>query len=270
MRLPGAGDSVRLAARGTIMTGIRVRNSQWIGLSVAGVMALGLAAQTRDLGDAKPETVGFSAQRLERLHAVLQKYVDTQQLPGMVTVLARHGKIVDFRTYGKRDLASGAPMEKDAIFRIYSMTKPITGVAMMILYEQGKWSPADPIAKYIPEFAHLKVYKGADDAGKPILVNPAHAPTMAEFLRHLRNNGGRQDVSRRAGAGIEESAADDRQVGRDSAALPAGHPVGLQRFRGHPGVPGGETVGPVAGGIHAPEHLAAAGNEGHGLPRGAG
>jgi CubicO group peptidase (beta-lactamase class C family) len=130
------------------------------------------------------ETVGFSPQRLERLHALLQKYIDDQQLPGMVTVLARHGKIVDFRTYGKRDLASGAPMEKDAIFRIYSMTKPVTGVAMMILYEQGKWSPGDPIARYIPEFAHFKVFKGSDADGKPVLEDPVHAPTMAELMSH--------------------------------------------------------------------------------------
>ena len=82
-------------------------------------MALGLPAQPRDLSEAKPETVGISSQRLERLHAVLQKYINDQQLPGMVTVLARHGKIVDFQTYGKRDFASGAPMEKDAIFRIF-------------------------------------------------------------------------------------------------------------------------------------------------------
>jgi len=102
----------------------------------------------------------------------------------MVTVLARHGKIVDFRTYGKRDLASGAPMEKDTIFRIYSMTKPITGVALMILCEQGKWIPGDSIAKYIPEFARLKVFKGIDADGKPILEDPAHVPTMAELMSH--------------------------------------------------------------------------------------
>src|ERR1035441_783452 len=66
-----------------------------------------------------------------------------------------HGKIVDYRTYGVRDMATGAPMTNDTIFRDYSMTKPITGVAMMILYEQGKWLPSDPISKYISEFVHL-------------------------------------------------------------------------------------------------------------------
>jgi CubicO group peptidase (beta-lactamase class C family) len=142
------------------------------------------AAKTRDLADAKPEAVGFSSQRLDRLHALLQKKVDDKQLPGIVTVLARHGKVVDFQTYGKKDLASGAPMDKDTIFRIYSMTKPVTGVAMMILYEQGKWSPGDPISKYIPEFAHLKVFKGMDSGGKPILEDLARAPTMAELMSH--------------------------------------------------------------------------------------
>jgi len=151
---------------------------------LSALLALTLAAQPRDLPQTTPEAAGFSSQRLERLHSQLQKLVDDKQLAGMVTVLARHGKVVEFRTYGKRDLASGAPMEKDTIFRIYSMTKPITGVALMILYEQGKWIPGDPIAKYIPEFAHLKVFKGVDADGKPLLEDPAHAPTMAELMSH--------------------------------------------------------------------------------------
>jgi CubicO group peptidase (beta-lactamase class C family) len=92
--------------------------------------------------------------------------------------------VIDYRAYGQRDLASGAPMTKDAIFRAFSMTKPITGVAMMILYEQGKWLPMDPIAKYIPEFAHLKVFKGLDGAGNMILEEPVHPPTMHELLTH--------------------------------------------------------------------------------------
>ena len=109
---------------------------------------------------AKPETVGFSTERLERLHAAMQQEVESKQISGFVTILARHGAVVEYRGGGLRDMAGGAPMTKDTIFRDYSMTKPVTGVAMMILYEQGKWLPADPISKYIPEFAHLKVCKG--------------------------------------------------------------------------------------------------------------
>jgi CubicO group peptidase (beta-lactamase class C family) len=137
-----------------------------------------------DMTPVKPESVGFSSARLERLHAAMQAEVDKKQISGYVTILARHGKVVDYRVGGVRDMASGAPMTKDAIFRDYSMTKPVTGVAMMILYEQGKWLPSDPIAKYVPEFAHLKVFKGMDADSKPILVDPDHAPTMRELMSH--------------------------------------------------------------------------------------
>ena len=137
-----------------------------------------------DLAVHSPESVGFSSERLERLHSAMQKTIDNKQIAGMVTLLARHGKIVDFRAYGVRDIASGAPMTKDTIFRDYSMTKPVTGVAMMILYEEGKWLPSEPIAKYVPEFAHLKVFKGVDGDGKMILVDPDHPPTMHELMSH--------------------------------------------------------------------------------------
>ena len=137
-----------------------------------------------DMTPVQPESVGFSSQRLERLHAFMQQVVDKKELAGAVTILARHGKIVDYRTYGMRDLATSTAMTKDTIFRDYSMSKPVTGVAMLILYEQGKWLPTDPISKFIPEFAHLKVYNGLDPLGKMILVDPIHAPTMRELMTH--------------------------------------------------------------------------------------
>jgi CubicO group peptidase (beta-lactamase class C family) len=137
-----------------------------------------------DVTIVKPESVGISSERLERLHALIQNEIDQKQLAGAVTILARHGKIVEYRTYGQRDIANSLPMTKGTIFRDYSMTKPVTGVAMMLLYEQGKWLPNDPISKYIPEFAHLKVYKGIDTSGKMILVDPDHAPTMRELMTH--------------------------------------------------------------------------------------
>lgn len=141
-------------------------------------------AATFDLSLHNPESVGFSTQRLERLHTLMQRFVDEKQIPGIVTVLARHGKVIDYRAYGVRDVASGAPMTKDTIFRDFSMTKPVVGIAMMILWEQGKWLPSDPIAKYIPEFAHLKVFKGVDADGKMILDDPIHPPTMQELMTH--------------------------------------------------------------------------------------
>lgn len=137
-----------------------------------------------DMTPVKPESVGFSSERLERLHAFLQGEIDQKQLAGAVTILARHGKVVEYRTYGMRDLATSTPMTRDTIFRDYSMTKPVTGVAMMILYEQGKWLPSDPISKFIPEFAHLKVFNGFDANGKMRLADPVHPPTMRELMTH--------------------------------------------------------------------------------------
>lgn len=141
-------------------------------------------AQVRELAETKPEAVGFSAERLKRLDAAMQAKVDSKELAGIVTVLARHGKVVDMKTYGQQTIAGNKPMQKDSIFRIYSMTKPITGVAMMMLYEEGKWRPEDPIAKYIPELAGLKVFSGVDKDGNPTLENAGHQPTIGELMTH--------------------------------------------------------------------------------------
>jgi CubicO group peptidase (beta-lactamase class C family) len=141
-------------------------------------------AASGDIPEVKAESVGFSAERLGKLDAGLKSLVDAKKVSGMVTILARHGKIVDYKTYGYADVASQKPMQKDTIVRIYSMTKPITGIAMMMLYEEGKWKPSDPIARYIPEFRDLKVFTGVDKDGKPILDKPGHAPTMGELMSH--------------------------------------------------------------------------------------
>jgi CubicO group peptidase (beta-lactamase class C family) len=141
-------------------------------------------AAPSEIPQTKPEAVGFSAERLGKLDAGMQSLVDNKKLAGLVTVLARHGKIVEEKSYGFADVASRKPMEKDTIVRIYSMTKPITGIAMMMLYEEGKWKPSDPISRYIPEFRDLKVYSGLEKDGKPALEKPSHAPTMGELMSH--------------------------------------------------------------------------------------
>jgi CubicO group peptidase (beta-lactamase class C family) len=142
------------------------------------------AAASNEIPETKPELVGFSAERLLRLDAAMKSLVDSKKLAGLVTVLARHGKIVEEKTYGYADVAAQKPMQKDSIVRIFSMTKPITGIAMMMLYEEGKWKPSDPIARYIPEFRDLKVFSGVDKDGKPNLDKPVHAPTMGELMSH--------------------------------------------------------------------------------------
>ena len=107
---------------------------------------------------AVPEAVGVSAERLERIRPLLQDYVDKENLPGFLTVVARHGKVVHFETIGMRDIENKKPIEPDTIFRIYSMSKPITSVAVMILYEEGHFQLGTPVSKFIPEFENMKVY----------------------------------------------------------------------------------------------------------------
>lgn len=141
-------------------------------------------ATKHDASLSTPESVGFSSARLEHLHTLLQDSVDHKEVSGVVSILARHGKIIDYRTYGHQDMAAGTPMTRDTIFRAFSMSKPVTAVAMMLLYEQGKWLPTDPISKYIPEFAQLKVLKSVDANGQMVLEDPVRPPTMQQLMSH--------------------------------------------------------------------------------------
>src|SRR5690606_23691474 len=93
---------------------------------------------------------------MKALDAEMHEMVDMQKLAGVTTLVARHGKVVHFDAYGKQDLTTGQPLARDSIFRIASMTKPITGVAMMILYEEGKWKLDDPVSKFIAEVVGRK------------------------------------------------------------------------------------------------------------------
>jgi CubicO group peptidase (beta-lactamase class C family) len=142
------------------------------------------AAIAADLPTARPERVGMSSQRLGMLKSEMQALVDRNQLPGVLTMVAKDGKVVQFDVAGKRDLASNAPLQKDSIFRIYSMSKPITGVAMMMLFEEGKWQLNDPVSKHIPEWANLKVAKVNPQNGSVTQVAPDHAMTMRELMSH--------------------------------------------------------------------------------------
>src|SRR5207237_2735640 len=106
---------------------------------------------------AEPEQLGLSAERLDRIAPALHRDIAAELIPGAVMLIARHGKIGYFQAFGMRDKALTAPMPRDAIFRLGSMTKPITIAAAMTLVEEGRLSLADPISKYLPQFAHLQV-----------------------------------------------------------------------------------------------------------------
>ncbi len=138
----------------------------------------------RDLAIVAPETVGVSSARLERLEAGMRQFVDDRRLAGVHTMMARHGKIVHSSLAGTKDIESGAPLTDDSIYRIYSMSKPITGVALMMLYEEGKWRLNDPVTRYIPEFEGLQVYAGDGPDGEPQLEDANRSMTMRELMTH--------------------------------------------------------------------------------------
>jgi CubicO group peptidase (beta-lactamase class C family) len=142
------------------------------------------SAGAAPLPRAKPEAVGFSAQKLKKLDETLQALVDQGQIAGGVILLGRHGRVVALNAYGKQSLETGEAMPADAIFRIRSETKPVTGVAMLILYQEGRWKLDDPVTKYVPEFANLRIASGVDAEGRPILTPTTRPPTMRELMTH--------------------------------------------------------------------------------------
>jgi CubicO group peptidase (beta-lactamase class C family) len=110
--------------------------------------------------------------------------VDEGTVSGVVSMVSRKGVPIHASAYGKQDLASATPMRMDTIFRAFSMTKPVTAVAMMLLYEQGKWRLSDPVTKFLPELGGVRVYKGVDAQGNPVLEPPKSAPTMLQLMTH--------------------------------------------------------------------------------------
>tara|TARA_R110002072_G_scaffold1780_9_gene14764 strand:- start:50483 stop:51649 length:1167 start_codon:yes stop_codon:yes gene_type:complete len=120
----------------------------------------------------------MSSERLERIRPIMQNYIDQGQLAGITTMITRRGKIVHQETVGVLNLNTGEALEADSLFRIYSMTKPIVSVALMQLYEQGKFQLDDPVAKYLPAFKDVEVLEDG------VRVKAKHAPTIREVMSH--------------------------------------------------------------------------------------
>jgi CubicO group peptidase (beta-lactamase class C family) len=133
---------------------------------------------TATLSTAQPQTVGLSTAHLQALCDVLQRDIDAQRLPGAVVLVARQGQLAWLKSLGQQDPGNATPMREDSIFRIYSMTKPVVSVAVMMLMERGLLLLSDPISQYLPEFAHPVVL---DDQGVAHATAP---PTIQDLLRH--------------------------------------------------------------------------------------
>lgn len=151
--------------------------------AVAVIPLLALTLRAQPLPLSSPEAEGLSSERLDRLHAHYEKLVRDGQRAGAVTLIARHGKIADWRAYGFRNLEAKLPMEKDAICRIASMTKLVTSVAVLMLLEEGRFHLADPISDYLPEWKNVKVLRGGT-ADAPDLIDPKSPVTVKHLLTH--------------------------------------------------------------------------------------
>ncbi|QYF86947.1 serine hydrolase [Brevundimonas sp. PAMC22021] len=136
-----------------------------------------------------PEVLGFSSARLADLNGYMSGMVEAGLVAGTSTLLMRHGQVAAFQTFGHARLGDAAPLSPDTIFRIYSMTKPVTGVAMMILFEEGRWRLDDPVTDHLPELEGQKVFVGMADDGSMMTEDVVRPPTMRELMSHTAGLG---------------------------------------------------------------------------------
>ncbi len=141
------------------------------------------SVSAQELSRAKPEELGLSSERLQRLSAVFQEYVDEGKLSGSVILIARHGKVAYLEAFGHRDRESKSPMKTDTIFRIASQTKALISVGVMILQEEGQLLISDPVGKYIPEFQETTVAVAKEGVGYDV-VKAKRSITIRDLLTH--------------------------------------------------------------------------------------
>ena len=188
---------------------------------MAGLALAFFAGVAATVPSGKPEDVGFSSERLQRINELVQRYIDSNQISGAVTMVSRKGRVAHYEAQGLMDIESKAPMRKDAIFRMASMSKPVTGVAILMLMEEGKLRLTDPVSQFIPEFKNPKVAMakalppGPTPAGQPprepeIYTVPAEREiTIRDLMTHT--------------SGLESGGAGTREGARISPRRTSDH-----------------------------------------------
>jgi CubicO group peptidase (beta-lactamase class C family) len=156
----------------------------------------GSPALAKALPDTAPASAGFDAARLKRIDIAMKRLIDAGQAPGFITAIVRDARIVHFETHGQRNLAGQAPMTRDTIFRLMSMTKPIVSVAAMMLVEEGRMRLSDPVARFIPAFAKSKVYVNRN--GEDLETTPARRQIQVRNLL-MHTSGYTYGFGRRSG-----------------------------------------------------------------------
>ena len=163
--------------------------------TLTGLLVVHLSACTKITGSAFPDltsnplVTGVDVEKIAALESRMRQFVVEGDSMGIATLLVRDGKVASYTQAGVRDLLNGEPITQDSMYRIYSMSKPITGVAMMILHEQGAFSLDDPVSKFIPEFENLKVVKSYDLEGNVELEPLQRQPTIRELMSHTAGFG---------------------------------------------------------------------------------
>ncbi len=165
-----------------------------------------------------------------RIDSTLKAYVDSGNIAGVSALIFEKDKEVYFNAFGYADREAQQPMDRNTIVQIYSMTKPITGVALMTLYEEGKFDLDDPVSKYAPEFADMQVYAGEDASGNPILEEPHRPMTVRDLTRHTAGFGRNADIP-----GLGKMIAEADALDRENTLVEMAEKMGSTPLYFHPG-----------------------------------
>ena len=169
-----------------------------VSLCVAALTAAGATARAQELPRATPESVGLSSERLDEATRGLQAHVDAGDVAGVVAGVVRHGRLVYLEALGELDRERGMPMRDDALFRLYSMTRPITSLAAMILWQEDRFELDDPVSRYLPEFAGQRVFAEAADPDVAATRPRRTEMTVEHLLLHTSGLGSRGSAIYRA------------------------------------------------------------------------
>jgi CubicO group peptidase (beta-lactamase class C family) len=220
-------------------------------------LLISVATQAQELPTAKPESLGLSSQRLEHIGTAVQRQIDSKRIAGAVTLVMRRGRVAWLQAQGEMDREASKPMRADTMFRICSMTKPITSAAVMMLYEQGLFLLEDPVSRYLPEFKNPKVLvKPA--SGQAYTIPATNEITIRDLLRHTSgltyhwnsDLGSMYNSANVAHGLLPYNGNDSRQreeAGYGAAAFQPGRALGIQLGGGRSRCPGGSGFGKAAG-----------------------
>jgi len=201
-------------------------------LAVVGFLLLGFACKESDKshGESKNPSVIIDNLAVSRIDSTLKSFVDSGNIAGVSALIYENNNEVYYNAFGYADRKKKKPMDRNTIVQIYSMTKPITGTALMTLYEDGAFELDDPVSKYAPEFAHMKVYEREDAMGNPILADPRRPMTIRDLTRHTAGFGRNADIP---GLGILIKEAD--ALNRNNTLVEMAQKMGETPLYFHPG-----------------------------------